>query len=380
MIPRRRHTEKIRKLLTAFPVVGVLGPRQAGKSTLARFLAAEVEHAHFFDLEEPADAALFAEPGLALRHLRGLVVIDEVQHAPALFPLLRVLADRPDRPAKFLLLGSASPALLRHGADSLAGRIAWHEVPGFALDEISDPTLLHVRGGLPPSTLAASDEESASWREHYLRSLISRDLPALGLKLPPPAARRFWTMLAHAHGRVLNASDLSRAFGMSDHRVRDFIDLLAGALLVRVLPPWHANVGKRQVKAPKVYIADSGVLHALLGLGDARSVESHPGLGSSWEGFALAQVIERLGVPRDQCWFWGTHGGAELDLYVEAGGRRLGFEFKRTETPSTTKSMHVALADLGLDKLYVVHAGTRSFPLHERIEARAISRLWEDLP
>jgi len=379
MITRRRHVESIRKLLEAFPVVGVLGPRQAGKSTLARAIATEVEGTHFFDLEDPADAGLLAEPGLALRHLRGLVVIDEVQHQPGLFPLLRVLADRPGRPARFLLLGSASPEFLRHGADSLAGRIAWHEVPGFALDEIADAPLLHVRGGLPPSVLAASEQESSQWREHYIRNLLSRDLPALGLKLPPPAARRFWTMLAHAHGRVLNASDLARAFGMSDHRVREFVDLLAGALLLRVLPPWHANVGKRQVKAPKVYVSDSGVLHALLGMGDARSVESHPGLGSSWEGFALAQVVERLGVPGDQCWFWGTHGGAELDLYVEVGGRRLGFEFKRTESPSTTRSMHVALADLELDKLFVVHAGTRSFPLADRIHALAIGRLWDEL-
>lgn len=377
---RPRHLAAINGLLTTFPVVGLLGPRQAGKSTLARMILSSGQASHFFDLEDPADAMLLAEPGLALRGLRGLVVIDEVQHAPGLFSLLRVLADRPGRPATFLLLGSASPDLLRQGAESLAGRIAWYELNGFALDEVADAARLHVRGGLPPSVLAPDDARSAQWREHYLRNLLARDLPAIGLDLAPPSARRFWTMLAHAHGRVLNVSDLSRSFGVSDHRVRAFVDLLDHALLLRVLAPWHVNIGKRQVKAPKVYIADSGVLHALLGLGDARAVESHPGLGASWEGFALGQVIERLGVPRDQCWFWGTHGGAELDLYVDVAGTKLGFEFKRSESPRTTKSMHVAIADLTLDKLFVVHAGSRSYPLADRIHALSITSLWDAWP
>jgi predicted AAA+ superfamily ATPase len=244
---------------------------------------------------------------------------------------------------------------------------------------VSDADRLHLRGGLPRSALAASDAAAASWREQYIRSLLSSDLPALGLKLPPPAARRLWTMLAHAHGRVLNASDLSRSFGMSDHAVRANIDLLESALLVRVLQPWHANVSKRQVKAPKVYIADSGVLHGLLGRATAAALGSHPSLGASWEGFALSQVAQRLSIPRDQRWFWGTHGGAELDLCIETGGRRVGFECTRTEAPSTTRSMHVAIADLGLDELVAVHAGSRTYPVADRILALALSRLGHDL-
>ena len=379
MIGRPRHLAAIRALLRAFPVVAILGPRQSGKSTLAREIAEEYGGSTVFDLEDPATAQAFVEPGLMLRARRGLVVLDEIQHAPALFPLLRVLADRPGAPARFLVLGSASPELLRQGSESLAGRIAWYELDGFALDEVADSGLLHVRGGLPPSVLAADDAAAAQWRDHYVRSLLARDLPQLGLGLSPPAARRFWVMLAHIHGRVLNVSELARAFAMGDHAARRTIDLFEHALLVRTVQPWFANVAKRQVKAPKIYIADSGILHSLLGLDGADAVGSHPGVGSSWEGFALAQVAARLGLPRERCWFWGTHGGAELDLYVEVGGRRLGFEFKRTERPTTTKSMHVAMADLQLDRLLVVHAGTLSFPLAPGIDAIALDRIWSDL-
>jgi predicted AAA+ superfamily ATPase len=376
MLLRARHAQAVQSLLADYPVVGLIGPRQAGKSTLARALAASAPEAHVFDLEDPADAAALAEAGLVLRSLTGLVVIDEIQHQPGLFSLLRVLADRPDRPATFLVLGSASPNLMRQSADSLAGRIAWHELAGLALDELADATALHVRGGLPPSTLARTDAAADHWRQQYVRALIERDLPLLGLPLAPPAARRFWTMLAHLHGGVLNASELGRAFGASDHAVRRYLDVLTQAMLVRQLQPWHANVGKRQVRAPKVYVADSGLLHTLLGLPNRRAVLANPRLGASWEGFALAQVVARLGVAREQCWFWGTHGGAELDLYVEHGGQKLGFAFKRTETPATSRSMHVALADLDLDRLYVVHAGTRSFDMAERLSAVAIGELW----
>lgn len=379
MISRTRHSNAIQSLLRAFPVVGILGPRQAGKSTLAHRIAAEAGESHFFDLEDPATAEALAEPGLTLRSRRGLIVLDEIHHAPKVFPLLRVLADRPGIPARFLVLGSASPELLRQGAESLAGRIAWYELDGFALDEVADPPLLHRRGGLPPSVLAPDDAAAAIWREQYVRSLLARDLPQLGLDLPPPSARRFWMMLAHIHGRVLNVSELARAFGIGDHAARRTLDLFEHALLVRTVQPWHVNVAKRQVKSPKVYIADTGILHTLLGLETRDAVESHPGVGSSWEGFALAQVAARLGVPRERCWFWGTHGGAELDLYVEIGGRKLGFEFKRTERPSTTRSMHVAMADLRLDRLVVVHAGALSFPLATGIDAIALERIWTDL-
>lgn len=363
-----------------FPVVGIIGPRQVGKSTLARQLAAEASGSTWFDLEDDADLARLAEPGLALGGLRGLVVIDEIQHRPNLFPMLRVLADRPGRPATFVVLGSAGPALLRQGAESLAGRIAWHAVNGVGLDEVPDGARVHVRGGLPPALLAGDDRSAAAWLSQYVVNLTERDLQGYGIDLAPAAARRFWTMLAHLHGGVLNVAELGRGFGIREAAVRRHLDVLTGAMLVRPLQPWHENIGKRLVKAPKVYVSDTGVLHALLGLRDADQVESHPKLGLSWEWFAIQQVVERLGVRVDDVYFWATHGGAELDLFVPFGGRRLGFEFKRTSAPERTKSMYIAMQDLHLDHLYVVHAGSASFPMAERVDAVAIGDVWGTVP
>ncbi|MBM4365662.1 MAG: ATP-binding protein [Deltaproteobacteria bacterium] len=377
---RSRHLEILSRLAAQFPVVGLLGPRQVGKSTLARTLASRWPGATVFDLEHDPDLARLADPHLALGGLRGLVVIDEVQHRPDLFRALRVLADRPGRPATFLVLGSAGPVLLRQGAESLAGRVAWHELRGVGLDELADPDLLAFRGGLPPSSLAASDDLATTWLDQYLRNLSERDLPQLGIDLPPVAARRFLTMIAHVHGGVLNIADLARSLGVREAAVRRHLDVLEGALLVRRLAPWHENLGKRLVKSPKLYLADNGLLHALLGLRSGGSLLGYPRLGASWESFALAQVLERWSLGWHEVAFWATHAGAELDLLVPRGTRRFGFEFKRTAAPGLTRSMHAALADLALERLFVVHAGPGSFPLAERVDAVSIERLWTDLP
>ena len=381
-IERRRHLDALSRLLARFPVVGLLGARQVGKTTLARELAARHgEPAAFFDLEDPADLARLAEPMMALRPTRGLVVIDEVQRRPDLFPTLRVLADRPGAPARFLVLGSASPDLLRQSSESLAGRIAYHGLDGFALDEvgIGARDRLWVRGGFPRSFLAASDDESAEWRRSFIRTFLERDLPQLGVTIPAETLRRFWTMLAHYHGQVWNGAEMARAFGIAGTTVRRYLDIFTAALVLRQLQPWHANVAKRQVRSPKVYLADSGLLHALLGLDTLHDLEGHPKVGASWEGFALSQVLVRLGARTEEAFFWATHGGAELDLLVVRGKLRLGFECKRTAAPRLSRSIHSALADLALERLDVVHAGDHTFALAERVRALALSRLNDDL-
>ncbi|HJL15887.1 MAG TPA: ATP-binding protein [Sandaracinaceae bacterium LLY-WYZ-13_1] len=376
-LDRPRHRERIESLLESFPVVGLIGPRQVGKTTLARLIEAEQGAAtHHFDLEDPADRARLGEPGLTLRPLTGLVVIDEVQLMPELFPLLRVLADREGQPARFLLLGSASPDVVKESSESLAGRIAYHRLTGFDLAEVDGSwDRLWLRGGFPRAFLAQSDAQSAEWRRQFVSTFLQRDLPQLGITIPSERLRRFWTMLAHYHGQVWNASELARSFGVSDHTVRNYLDLLTDTFVVRQLQPWHANLRKRQVKSPKVFLEDSGLLHTLLGLETKAEVQSHPKLGASWEGFAMQQVIGAIGARTDECHFWATHAGAELDLLVVRGNRRRGFEFKRTEAPKTSKSMHIALDDLELDSIDVVHAGPHTFPLSERIRAVAISDL-----
>jgi predicted AAA+ superfamily ATPase len=369
-------------LLREFPVVGLVGPRQVGKTTLARELARDRRGpVTLFDLENPADDARLADPALALPSLRGLVIIDEFQRRPDLLPVLRVLADRPRRPARFLLLGSASPDLVRGTAETLAGRIAYHELTGFSLAEVTPNRLasLWLRGGFPRSFLARTDPASARWRQQFIRTFLERDLPGLGVRLGAHTLHRFWTMLAHYHAQVWNASELGRAFGVADTTVRGYLDLLAGAFMVRLLTPWSENVGKRQVKTPKVYLRDTGLLHALLGIRTSDDLERHPKVGASWEGFMLAEVTQHLGAEPGQCHFWATHGGVELDLLVVRGRRRLGFEFKRTASPSVTRSMRVALTDLDLERLDVLHAGTRTFPLAPKIRAVAARRMRQDI-
>ena len=380
-LPRTLRLRAVRERLRHHPVVGLLGARQVGKSTLARDLAGARRNVTLFDLEDPRDLARLSDPMLALEGLRGLVVLDEIQRRPELFPALRVLSDRRPVPARFLVLGSVSPELLRQSSESLAGRIAYEELSGFSLGEVGEGHLdtLWLRGGFPRAYLAGTEGESAEWRRQFVRSFLERDLPGIGVGVSPSTLGRFWAMLAHYHGQVWNASEFARAFGTSEASVRRYLDLLVETFLVRRLLPWAENLGKRQVKSPKVYLADSGILHSLLGLDRWHDLERHPKIGASWEGFGVAQVIERLGARPNECFFWATHGGAELDLLVLRGRLRLGFEFKRTTTPAVTRSMRVALEDLALTSLDVVHAAEHTFPLDRRIRALSLARLLRDL-
>lgn len=366
MHPRPRLHSTIDAALRRSRIVAVVGPRQVGKTTLARSFVAPAS-ANYFDLEDPVSLARLAEPLTALSPLTGLVVIDEIQRAPHLFPILRVLADRSPAPAHFLLLGSASPALLRQSSESLAGRIEIIEVPGFTVDEVgaARSETLWLRGGLPPAFLAATDEDSRIWRKNYLLALVERDLPQLGISIAPAALQRFLIMLAHYHGQVWNAAEPARTLGLSENTVRRYLDLLTGAYLVRQLPPWHENIGKRQVKAPKLYWRDSGLLHHLLGIGDRDALLAHPKCGASWEGYVLEQILHRL--QPDEAYFWATHAGAELDALLFIAGRRIGFEIKRADAPRLTPSMRHALEDLRLERLWVMYPGTQSYPLHERV-------------
>ena len=379
-----RSTEltQARWLFGVFPVVGILGPRQIGKTTLAREIARGWEGAtSVFDLENPVDSARLADPMLALASLRGLVVLDEIQRRPELFPVLRVLADRPGSPARFLVLGSAAPELLRQASESLAGRIAYQELGGFSLGAVGGDCWreLWVRGGFPRAFL---DPEPVSvvWRSEFVRTFLERDLPQLGIGVPATTMRRFWTMLAHYHGQLWNGAELARSFGVSEMTVRRYLDHLAQALVVRTLQPWHANIGKRQVKSPRVFLSDPGILHSLLSLDDEISVLGHPACGASFEGFVIDQAARLLGADRKDLYFWRTADGAELDLLWARGARRVGIEVKLTSAPTLTPSMRIALADLKLERLLVVHAGDESWPMAEHVEAVSIRSLPERLP
>ncbi len=362
-------------------MVALVGARQVGKTTLANELAAQHPSAHLFDLESSADLARLADPLLALEPLQGLVVLYEVQRRPELFPTLRVLADRRPLPARFLVLGSASPDLLRQSSESLAGRIAYYELPGFSLLETGPAAMdeLWLRGGFPASYTARSDEASMRWRRNFVRTFVERDMPQLGIAIPGATMERFWTMLAHYHAQIWNASELGRAFGVSHHAVRRYLDALEGTFMVRSLKPWSANLGKRQVKAPKVYVRDTGLLHRLLDIRGREDLDRHPKVGASWEGFVIENILQTLELDERQCYFWATHSGAEIDLIVERSGRLRGFEVKRTSAPAVTRSMRTAVADLGVDSLDVIHAGEHTFPLAERIRAVAAVRMLEDL-
>ncbi|MBK8996148.1 MAG: ATP-binding protein [Myxococcales bacterium] len=380
MLPRPRHVKAVRALLRRAPVVAILGPRQSGKTTLATLVLAG--RATRFDLEDPRQLDLLArDPMLALSRLRGVVVLDEIQRRPELFPVLRVLADRARTPARFLILGSATAELMRQSSESLAGRIAYHELRGLALDEVPprEVTRLWRRGGFPRSLLARSEAASVGWREDFVRTFLERDIPAFGLRLPSATLFRFWSMLAHYHAQIWNGAELARAFGMTENTVRSYLDVLTQTFMVRQLLPWHENLGKRQVKAPKIYLSDTGILHGLLGIRTNAELERHPKVGASWEGFALEQIVTRLGLRPERCFFWSTHQGAELDLFVTVGGRRVGFEIKRTTTPRVSKSMRIAAADLRLDRLYAVYDGEESYPLGEGIHAVPVTRLFDDV-
>jgi hypothetical protein len=374
MVPRSQALKQLARAVRRSPITAVLGPRQAGKTTLARVFA-EGRRATFFDLESEPDRRRLTNPELALGALDGLVVLDEIQALPGLFPVLRVLVDRPGSKTRFLVLGSASPLLVRGASETLAGRVEFVELSGFDLAETGarSAETLWLRGGFPRSFLARSDADSLAWREGFVRTFLERDVPQLGIGIPAPAMRRFWTMLAHYHGQTWNASELARSLGLSDKTVRSYLDVLTGAFLIRQLLPWHANVAKRQVKSPKIYFRDSGLLHLLLGLASRHDLLAHPRVGASWEGFALEQTLHRLGNPEAS--FWAAHQGPELDLLFTHGGRRYGVEFKFAEAPAATRSMHVARQDLGLTHLWIIHPGRHAFPLDEWITALPLQRL-----
>jgi predicted AAA+ superfamily ATPase len=366
MIPRPSALNQIIRAFDVHPVVAMLGPRQCGKTTLAHMVA-EREPSTYFDLENPVDLRRLSAPMTILEQLSGLVIIDEIQHRTDLFALLRVLVDRSENPARFLLLGSASPQLVKGVSDSLAGRIGFVDLAGFDLNEVgvSQRDRLWLRGGFPRSYLAEDDSSSLTWRDAFIRTFLERDIPQLGITIPAETLRRFWTMIAHYHGQVWNAAEFARSLGTSEITARRYLDILAGAYMVRILPPWFENISKRQVKAPKIYIRDSGLLHALLQLPTMSDLQSHPKLGAAWEGFAVEQVIGLLNT-RD-AYYWATYSGAELDLLIRFSGKNYGFEFKYTDAPGVSRSMRIAIQDLSLDHLWVVYPGRQAYPLDESI-------------
>ncbi len=371
MLARPSYLDAIQERFLDYPIVALPGPRQAGKTTLARrFVETWTDGpVHFFDLEAPLDRRELENPHSTLEALTGLVVLDEVQQMPELFPVLRVLADRPEQPAQFLILGSASPELVKGAGESLAGRVSFVDVTGFNIRETGEEALAERwwRGGFPRAFLARSDKASRQWQQDFFRTFLERDIPQLGIKIPSSALRRFWSMIAHSHGQIWNASEIGRSLGVSDPTTRRYLDILSGTYVVRQLQPWFENLKKRQVKSPKVYVRDSGLLHALLEVGSAKQLYRHPKYGASWEGFCIEQILSVSDTL--DAYFWATHSGAELDLLIFHQGQRIGFEFKTSEAPSTTKSMHIALADLALDHLYVVYPGERKFVLTDKITA-----------
>jgi predicted AAA+ superfamily ATPase len=360
--------------MATFPVTGILGPRQSGKTTLAH----EITSDQVFDLENPRDAAMLAQPQLALEVLSGLIVIDEIQRAPELFPLIRYLVDT-HRDQRYLILASASRDLIRQSSESLAGRVAYHELGGFRLGDIGADNwrALWLRGGLPPSFTAASEAASHLWREQYVATFLERDIPQLGITIPAATLRRFWTMLCHYHGQVLNYAELARSFGVSDMTVRRYLDILEGTFMVRLLQPWHVNVGKRLVKRPKLYIRDSGILHQLLAIRSLRDLAAHNKLGASWEGFALEVAARAIGKRNEELAFWATHNGAEVDLFWQEHGRNWGVEIKYADAPRLTRSMSSAKADLDLAHLWVLYPGSRAYPLAKDISTLPITGIGE---
>ena len=378
---RPNFLEQIEVLFRTHPVVGILGPRQCGKTTLAREYIAALpqQQVHYFDLEDPEHLNRLAEPKLTLAALEGLIVIDEVQRSPELFPLLRVLIDQKRQSQRYLILGSASRDLIRQSSETLAGRIAYLELPPFTAFEAEDAMRLWLRGGFPPAYLAPTDADSMVWRKAYVSTFLERDVPALGIGFAANAMRRFWTMLAHLHGNIFNASDLARSLDVSAPTVRRYLDILTGTFMIRTLSPWHANIRKRQVKAPKLYFRDTGILHALLNLPNAPSLRGHPRVGASWEGFALEQVAQLHNADAGECYFWATHTQAELDLLIVRGAEKLAFEFKYSSAPKATRSMHSAIEALDLDQITIVCPTESAYPLTEKVRVAGLSQLVQEM-
>jgi predicted AAA+ superfamily ATPase len=372
MISRNNYIKKLQKATSRSPITALLGPRQCGKTTLARMFSSKQETT-FFDLESQPDVRRLQNPELVLSTLSGLVVLDEIQNQPSLFNVLRVMVDRPDNQARFLILGSASPDIVKNVSETLAGRVEFIELSGFNLFEIGSDrfNVLWVRGGFPRSYLAPSNEDSIAWREGFIRTFLERDIPQLGIRIPSQAMRRFWNMMAHHHGNIWNASLIGRAMGLNDKTVRNYLDILTGTYMIRQLPPWFENLSKRQVKSPKIYIRDSGLLHGLLNLPDQHTLLGHPQVGASWEGFALEHLISTLGL--SESYFWATHSGAEIDLLFFYKGRRYGAEIKFTETPRPTKSIRAAIKSLNLEHVWIIYPGEHTYPIDDKISVLPIS-------
>ena len=374
MIDRPTDLKLIRAALKRARVVALLGPRQCGKTTLARTIVPP-SSPNYFDLEDPDSLSRLTAPATALRPLKGIVVIDEVQRRPELFPILRTLADRHPLPAKVLILGSAAPDLLKQSSESLAGRIEIVPLEGLRLTDLgaTAQNRLWVRGGFPLSYTARTEATSFTWRRQFIQMFLERDVPQLGIQIPAPALQRFWNMLAHYHAQTFNGSELARALSVSEPTIRRYLDLLTSVFMVRQIQPWFENLKKRQVKAPKVYIRDSGLLHALLGIPTARDLDLHPKVGASWEGFAIEEIIKA--VNPQEVYFWATHQGAELDLLLFKNGKRIGVECKRTDAPTLTPSMRIAMADLKLDRLIAIHPGEARYPLADNVDVVPLSDL-----
>ena len=370
MIKRESELNKLKRLIEVFPITAILGARQVGKSTLARQLNAD----HYFDLENPVDLLKFENPQFLFRSLEGLIAIDEIQLKPELFPLLRFQCDNNPK-QRFLILGSASPSLVKGASESLAGRIGFHFLGGFSLDEVDySYTRLWLQGAFPRSYILA-EGDSILWRENFISTFLERDIPMLGLSIPANTLRRFWTMISHYHGQVLNYSELSRSFGVSDMTVRRYLEILEGTFMIRLLQPWHSNVGKRIVKSPKLYFRDSGLLHSLLTIRDRNQLISHPKLGASWEGFCIENAIRALNKRNEEVFFYATHSGAEVDLFWQEGGKNYGIEVKFTDTPRITRSLTVSISDLKLEKVWIIYPGDDVINLSEKVQAIPLTKI-----
>lgn len=375
-IDRKRDRHEIEKLMSIFPVTAILGPRQVGKTTLAKTFQPE----HIFDLENPRDMARLDQPQMALEKLEGLIMIDEIQRRSELFPLLRYLVDNfPNQ--RYLILGSASSSLRQQSGESLAGRIGYHFLTGLNLSETGQENIdnLWLRGGFPRSYLAENDEQSMLWRTNFISTFLEKDLNILGINVPAPTMYRFWVMLSHYHGQTMNYSELGRSFGISDKTVKQYLSILEDTFMVRRLMPWHANLSKRLVKSPKIYLRDAGIFHALQSISTMNELLSNPKIGASWEGFALEELVSYLGKRDTEVFFYGSHGGVEIDLFWQQGGKKYGAEFKFMDAPKTTKSMHQGVEDLQLDKLIVVYPGDKKYELTEKIEVVPLTMLFEFL-
>ncbi|MDD4663100.1 MAG: ATP-binding protein [Caldisericia bacterium] len=372
MINRVHDLEQLKELMTAFPVVAILGSRQCGKTTLAN----QIHYDHYFDLENPRDLARLDQPQIALENIQGLIVIDEIQRKADLFPLIRYLIDKGIK-QEYLILGSASRDLITQSSETLAGRIGYYYLSGFSLDDIGylNWNQLMLRGGYPKSYLALNDQQSFLWRTHYITTFLERDIPQLGIQIPSSTLRRFWTMLSHYHGQILNYNEIGRSFGTSDSTVRKYIEILEGTFMIRLLMPWHNNTSKRLVKSPKLYFRDSGIFHALQSISTQEELYTNPKLGSSWEGFALEQLMCVLKKEANNVYFWSTHGGAEVDLFWMHGGKNYAAEFKYMDAPRLTKSMHIALEDLTLEQLFVIYPGNQEYRLHERVVVLPLEKI-----